>query len=144
VIIDISLPDRSGSDLAKDLKALSNTQVLLLSPLDYNKSAGDMSISGWLTKPVKSHHLRSMLIDLASSPTEKSSFDENLLDTGNSFDVEMSILLAEDNPVNQKVALSMLKKISYHADVAINGLWILQSLERIHFDVILRISKFLR
>ena len=70
-IVDISLPDRSGSSLAKDLKALNNnTLVLSLSPLGYNKSAGDASISGWITKPVKSHHLRSMLIDLLQIPLE--------------------------------------------------------------------------
>jgi PAS domain S-box-containing protein len=138
VIVDTSLPDRSGSSLAKDLKALNNnTLVLSLSPLGYNKSTGDANISGWLTKPVKSHHLRSMLIDLLSNSTGRSSFGENLPESSDSYDIELSILLAEDNPVNQKVALSMLKKMGYHADVAVNGLEVLQSLERKHFDVIL-------
>ena len=50
---------------------------------------------------------------------------------------DLVILLAEDNPVNQKVALSMLKRLDYKADVANNGLGVLSSLERKDYDVIL-------
>ena len=49
----------------------------------------------------------------------------------------LRILLAEDNVVNQKVARQMLKKIGYEADVAANGLEVLQALERQPYDVIL-------
>lgn len=47
------------------------------------------------------------------------------------------ILLAEDNPVNQKVTLQMLKKIGYGADVAANGFEVLEALERQPYDIIL-------
>lgn len=46
------------------------------------------------------------------------------------------ILLVEDNPVNQKVALLMLGKLGYHADLAANGLEALKSMEQRHYDVI--------
>jgi signal transduction histidine kinase len=49
----------------------------------------------------------------------------------------LSILLAEDNAVNQKVALQMLKRIGYYADVAANGLEVLQALERQPYDLVL-------
>jgi len=138
VIVDTSLTDRSWSALAKDLKALNNnTLVISLSPMGYNKLAGDASISGWITKPVKSLHLRSMLIDLLSNPTGRSGLGDKPPENRDSSDIELSILLAEDNPVNQKVALSMLKKMGYQADIAVNGLEVLKSLEKKHFDVIL-------
>ncbi|HSD59041.1 MAG TPA: response regulator [Methanotrichaceae archaeon] len=49
----------------------------------------------------------------------------------------LRILLVEDNPINQKVALLMLKKLGYCADVATNGLEALKALEYHHYDVIL-------
>ena len=45
--------------------------------------------------------------------------------------------MAEDNPVNQKVALSMLKRLGYKADVATNGLEVLQALQKKPYDVVL-------
>ncbi len=50
--------------------------------------------------------------------------------------LSLRLLLAEDNPVNQKVALQMLKKIGYKADVAANGREVLQALERQRYDVV--------
>ena len=49
----------------------------------------------------------------------------------------LHILLAEDNEVNQMVVLKMLDKIGYQADVAVNGLEVLQALERQDYDLIL-------
>jgi len=50
---------------------------------------------------------------------------------------DLRILLAEDNLVNQKVTGMMLKKLGYRADLAANGLEVLQALERQHYDLIL-------
>jgi CheY-like chemotaxis protein len=49
----------------------------------------------------------------------------------------LRILLAEDNLVNQKITLQMLRKIGHEADVAANGLEVLQALERQPYDIIL-------
>ena len=49
----------------------------------------------------------------------------------------LKLLIAEDNLVNQKVALLMLKKLGFRADVAANGREVLQALERQNYDVVL-------
>lgn len=51
--------------------------------------------------------------------------------------VNLRILLAEDNPINQKVMLQMLKKLGYSADVAADGVEALQILEHKNYDVVL-------
>jgi PAS domain S-box-containing protein len=68
--------------------------------------------------------------DLKSKPDEK-------IDTHLSLDCPMSILMAEDNLVNKKVASMMLKKMGYIADVASNGVEALDKASRKHYDVIL-------
>jgi two-component system sensor histidine kinase/response regulator len=50
---------------------------------------------------------------------------------------KMHILLAEDNSVNQKVALARLQKLGYPADAVVNGAKVLQALRRLPYDLIL-------
>ena len=50
--------------------------------------------------------------------------------------LKLSVLVAEDDAINQKVMLLMLKKLGHHADVVANGIEVLQALER-HYDVVL-------
>lgn len=50
---------------------------------------------------------------------------------------DVQILLAEDNLINQKVAVRMLKKLGYEADIAQNGIEVLSMLQKCNYDVIL-------
>jgi len=59
------------------------------------------------------------------------------VDVHGDLDKDLSILLAEDNLVNQIVTKRMLDKLGYRADVAANGIEVLQALERRHYDVVL-------
>jgi CheY-like chemotaxis protein/HPt (histidine-containing phosphotransfer) domain-containing protein len=92
-----------------------------------------------LTKPVKSSQLYNVLMGIfagqcmwVSEPKAQPQFD-----TAIALRHPLRILLAEDNVVNQKVALRILERMGYRADVAANGLEVLEALERQHYDVVL-------
>jgi len=95
--------------------------------------------AGYLTKPVKQAHLYSILADTLGP---RSKFVPPALSTIVSPPpmtnvTPLRVLLAEDNPINQKVALSMLKKLGFVAEVAHNGKEALSAVERSQYDVIL-------
>ena len=59
-----------------------------------------------------------------------------MLDADLSRRLPLRLLLADDNPINQKVGLSVLHKLGYHADVANNGLEVLKALEQKAYDIL--------
>ena len=63
--------------------------------------------------------------------------DHSLFDAGLGQRLPLKILLAEDNAVNQKLALRMLERMGYRADVAASGLEVLQALQRQPYDLVL-------
>ncbi len=143
VLLDAVMPEMDGLggiSLAREIKETANgdISIIMISPLGCN-SIQDPSLAGWLTKPVKPLMLRKLLIDLIS-PSSKSTIaieNANYLPVREIRNRSLRILLAEDNAVNQKVAMSMLSRLGYKADVAANGLEVLEALDRQVYDVIL-------
>jgi CheY-like chemotaxis protein len=98
------------------------------------------NFAAFLTKPIKQFQLHDVLIQvLVGQPIKvkpngslDKAFNPNL-----SQRVPLRILLAEDNVVNQQVALHLLQRMGYRADVASNGLEVLEALRRQAYDVVL-------
>jgi CheY-like chemotaxis protein len=98
-----------------------------------------MEFSAFLTKPVKQSVLYNALIEAlaievikpVNVPALEQQFDHTLAER-----IPIRILLAEDNAVNQKLALRMLDRMGYRADVAANGLEVLEALGRQFYDLI--------
>jgi CheY-like chemotaxis protein len=136
VISDAILPDMDGPLLARQIRARNgnNLLIIMISQMG-SKVQQDYSVSGRLSKPVKPRQLKSLLISLITPKEVKD--NDRLPSTQPEKGGDLSILLAEDNPINQKVALSMLKHLDYKADVAGNGLDVLAALDRRLYDVIL-------
>lgn len=136
IIIDAKMSD---IDCFPNIKTGLNrgSHVVILTPIGEVKSP-DVQADGWLSKPVRIGQLHSLLIGL-SSPNKPMPIKMKSLPpaTASVTQHSLRILMAEDNPINQKVALGMLKRLGYKADIAANGLEVLQALERQRYDVIL-------
>ena len=97
--------------------------------------------AAYLIKPIKPSQLFDLLMTLFAGDEAKVAAQPEAarpsLDPELGVRHPLRILLAEDNAVNQKLALRILQQMGYRADVASNGLEAIQSLERQAYDVVL-------
>ncbi|MBI5773106.1 MAG: PAS domain S-box protein [Verrucomicrobia bacterium] len=141
-VLDLTLSDADGLTLARELSATgAGARLILLSSLtrraepDALRAAG---VSACLFKPVRRARLLECLKSVLAGDT--TFLMPAAGDSGAGAGAArqpLRILLAEDNSVNQKVALLQLRKLGHAADTAINGTEVLQALEQHDYDVIL-------
>ncbi|MDD2835102.1 MAG: response regulator, partial [Methanothrix sp.] len=138
VIVDTFMPDMDHGLFLSQIKAMQSPPfIVMLSHLG-SKVERDPFVSGYLSKPIKPLQLKRLLASMLVPKDQGTKASRRQpLSVPPEKRNDLVILLAEDNPVNQKVALSMLKRLDYRADVAGNGLDVLSSLERKDYDVIL-------
>lgn len=112
--------------------------VLLAQPLDgeVRDRALRSGVEAVVFRPVRRHALRNVLQVLITGkrPSEQvpyTTFDPTMGDR-----IPARILVAEDNPINQRVAVTVLQKLGYSPDVASDGKQVLESLERRQYDVL--------
>jgi signal transduction histidine kinase/DNA-binding response OmpR family regulator len=141
-ILDMRMPAMDGENLAKEIRKRNVAlPLIMLTSLGSRDPEDAVDFSAFLTKPVKQSNLYNAVIGALS--LQESAETKRALPVDASFDAQMAkrypmkILLAEDNAVNQKLALRLLERMGYRADVAANGLEVLQSLERQPYDLIL-------
>ncbi|MEM8863156.1 MAG: ATP-binding protein, partial [Chloroflexota bacterium] len=125
--------------LSQAKSQLNNLKLVRIVPYGFRRSK-NRSVEGEqiVRRPLKASSLYNSLNQLISeqpgSPTE--SAIEDFVDT-HTTQQSMRILLVEDNVINQKVALNMLKRLGYEANVAGNGLEALESLKLSPYDLVL-------
>lgn len=138
-ILDMQMPDMDGLELAQQIRSkYPNMPLLLLSSL----GLGDVQTQGIfdarLNKPVKPSALFDALIsifDETQAETRPISLS-SLLESDFAEAHPLRILLAEDNVVNQKVAVGLLSRLGYLVDVVGNGAEAVEAIGRQHYDVI--------
>jgi len=148
-IIDMNMPDMDGITLAQRIRQKlpqSALPLILLSSVGREaehdpERVKKAQFEAVMTKPVKpSPLLNALLSTFAGQPVRvlyhsernKTQFDAHLAEK-----YPLRILLADDNPTNQKLGLLVLKRLGYRADVAGNGLEVIEALERQDYDVVL-------
>jgi len=148
VLLDYMMPRLSGEDIGKAVKAdpdLKNTQLIMLTSFGQKgdvERLKSIGFSAYLTKPIKYRNLYDYILsvlgtrDMSFHGTEKTKMITKYT-LSEAKKRRIRILLAEDNIVNQKLALRLLKKFGLHAVAVANGLEAIDALEMTHYDIVL-------
>src|SRR4029453_2155443 len=112
--------------------------LILLSSVGQSLTAqpSEASFATVLSKPLKLSHLRDRLLETVGAPQEQR-ISASEPSRGELVVSPLRILLAEDNDINQTVAIRLLERLGHRADVASNGRAALARLEQAVYDVVL-------
>jgi len=144
VILDFQLPEADGLELASEIRRQPNGRLaplLLLSSVRLRSDdpqAAALDVPEFIHKPI---HPAQLLDALCRALNVQVQRDKKaplvpMLDVNFATRLPLRVLLAEDNPINQKVGLSVLLKLGYRADIANNGTEVIQALEQRPYDVL--------
>jgi CheY-like chemotaxis protein len=143
-ILDMHMPEMEGSELARRIRSRNAALPLVLfSSLGRREAGIDEGLfDAHLGKPIHQSSLFDTLVgilagDAASSAAAAPSPAASGIDAGLADRHPLRILLAEDNVVNQKLALRILQRMGYRADLASNGIEAVESVQRQTYDVVL-------
>jgi len=144
-ILDMLMPDIDGESLGRMIrqdKEIHDTLLVMMSSAGNRGDAKrfeEAGFSAYLPKPVRHSDLFECLREVAAGP--KSKEEERKIVTRHSIRelkcIHARVLLAEDNPTNQQVALALLKKLGIAASAANNGREAVKALETGSYDLVL-------
>ncbi len=143
-ILDYQMPEMDGMSLTRKIRAMESVKqfpIIILTSLGRKEDPAvlaELNIKKFLNKPIKHSQLFESIVSVLSTtpvqfqrperhPTLDSSLGERL---------PLRILVAEDNAINQRVAIRMLERLGYRADVAANGIETLDAMKVIPYDVV--------
>jgi signal transduction histidine kinase/CheY-like chemotaxis protein len=142
-ILDMHMPEMDGSELARQIRQRkAGLPLVLFSSLGRREVVGDGNLfNAYLGKPIHQSHLYDTLVGLfareGAPKAAKPEATKPQLDPDMAARHPLRILLAEDNVVNQKLALRLLQQMGYRADLASNGIEAVESVQRQTYDVVL-------
>jgi CheY-like chemotaxis protein len=146
LVTDAHMPEMDGFSLAEQVKndpALAQTPIMILTSAGQRGDAtrcSQLGISAYLTKPVSQSELREaifLLLDRTAATEAPGALITRHMIHERHAEASLKILLAEDNPVNQKLAVRLLEKRGHKLTVAKNGREALAALQQEAFDLVL-------
>ena len=139
-VLDMMMPEMDGVQLAREIRRRRSRRelpLLLLTSLGrLPQAASSGDFDAQLAKPLRASQLYNALVRMVAEGDVEPAAAAEAERPGHGAS-SLRILLAEDNAVNQKVALRLLERLGYAADVASNGLEAIDALERTQYDVVL-------
>ena len=141
-ILDMHMPEMDGLALAREVHRLRSALPLVLFSSLGRREAGDTEglFNAYLSKPLRQSQLfdtLASLLALEHAPRAAQTRSKTAMDADMAARHPLRILLAEDNVVNQKLALRLLQQMGYRADLASNGIEAIECIERQPYDVVL-------
>lgn len=143
VITDMNMPEMDGSQVATAVRKLNTTiPIILLSSVgDERGKRMAEQFSAVLTKPVKQNQLCKVILSelrRTGKPVEEEIPQKTtLLSPDFAKRYPLKILIAEDNPINQKLTERVLAKLGYEPKIVTNGREVLEEVDRKKYDMIL-------
>ena len=144
ILLDYQMPEMDGLQMVETLqqRRVQLPPIMLITSIanqDVKSRAEELGVSLYLYKPIKVSQFLNALLGLYADTIrskikkkEKEGYDESVAEQ-----YPLRILLAEDNVINQKVALRTLQRLGYRADLAANGQEAVDAVLRQPYDVVL-------
>ncbi|MEP7305947.1 MAG: response regulator [Acidobacteriota bacterium] len=143
VLLDVNMPDLDGFQVAEQIGArpeLSGSTIMMLSSSGHHGETSrcrELGVSAYLTKPVPAEDLHAAICRVLDRESKVSTETRPVRRSTGLATRPLRVLLAEDNVVNQRVAVGMLARRGHVVTVANNGIEALAALDRQGFDVVL-------
>ena len=144
-LFDYQMPYMDGISLSHEIRKYENSKnipIIILTSIGRKEQLSDfdrLNLAGFLSKPIKHSQLQETLINVLSGKyrEKKDRFTREInIDKYLAAQMPLRILLAEDNVVNQRVALRIFEKLGYRADVAASGKEAVESVRNINYDLV--------
>ena len=144
VVLDMDMPEMDGLTVTRRIKetaAIADTPVVMLTSVGLRGDASEArqcGIAAYLTKPVRQSDLFATLIRVLGDPalpasrrlvTQHSIAEDNRR-------LDLTVLVAEDNPTNREVVFGMLRKLGCRADLVENGMAAVEAVQTKRYDLI--------
>ncbi|MEO7922254.1 MAG: response regulator [Chitinophagaceae bacterium] len=140
ILTDVNMQQLDGLQLARSVKSnYPDIPVILLNLAGNQNYLQDIALlSGIIEKPIRLHTLRDTILDVLTKTVPVKQNNEPLqLENNFSTKFPLRILIAEDNLINQKIAMKILTRLGYQPKIANNGREALEMCGEEQFDIIL-------
>ena len=146
ILMDMHMPGMDGFTLADKIRHnpdLATATIMMLTSAGHQGDAmrcRELGIAAYLLKPVRQSELRDAIARVLSVehvPGSDSAVTSYALRDARDPSEALKVLVAEDNPVNQRLAARLLEKRGHRVQVVSNGLEAVQAVEKEEFDVVL-------
>jgi PAS domain S-box-containing protein len=148
VITDMLMPGMDGAELGRRIKADPAIKEAILIMLTSQGLRGDaaamreIGFGAYLTKPVRRSQLFDCIVTVLNrAPAQQVDLKKGPLVTSYTLSEDkrrnVRILLAEDNAINQKLAMHLMSRFGFHADAVTNGREAVQALAQTRYDLVL-------